>query len=320
MAFDYDAVAVLIREAFGPTFIETVRRETVFLDLMEPKKRALNEKNIQWKVNYAGNSSVGSYSENENFGTAGEQAYTTALMEWKLNKVVIQVSGLAQAVSEGPNSIIDATTTETEQGIRDLTRNINLQTLSDGVGNLNGVNPALNAAGKNITGIQAAIDDGSSVVTYANIDRTANLWWRSYVLRNGGVLRPITESLMYQVINELESRGGKVSHITASPNVWTAYGNLLRAERRQVNVESLKGGWKALDFNGIPVVKVPSYQENRMDFFDIDHIDYPILTDFAVEPRDPGSYDAARFFVKHYSQFIHENPYLAGSIRDIAAT
>ena len=319
--FDYSGVATLIMEQFGPTFIEVVRRETVFLDLMTPKQRAMNEKNIQWKANYAGNSSAGSYAENANFGSAGEQSYDTALLTWALNKVVIQVSGLAQAVSEGKNSVINALTTETEQALRDLKRNINLQTLADGDGNLNGVNPGLNATGLDITGIQAAIDDGSQVTTYANIDRTAKLWWRSYVLANATIPRPITESLMMQVTNELETRGGKVTHIMCSPNTWTAYGNLLKAERRQVNPGTkLEGGWATLDFNGIPVVKVPSYQERRMDFIDMDLVDFPILVDFSVEGRDPGHTDATVFFVKHYSQFLYENPWLAGSIRDIATT
>jgi hypothetical protein len=317
--FTATMVADLIREYFAAPFIETLRRETVFMDILDESQIKYGEKDIRWKINYAGNSSVGSYSETASFGSAGQQSYATALLDWKLNKAVIRVTGLAQALSEGPNSIINAITTETEQALRDLKRNMNLQLLSDGVGNLNGVNPALDATGDDLTGIQAAIDDGSSVTTYANIDRTTNAWWQSYVLSNSGVPRPLTESLMFQVSNEIETRGGKVTHILCSPDVWTQYGLLLTQERRQPDPgDSLKGGFKTLDFQGIPVVKVPSYEANRMDFIDKDQIEYLILRDFDIEPRDPGSYDAMQFFVKNYSQLKYKNPWKSGSLRDIA--
>lgn len=321
--FDYARVAVLIREMFGPAFIEAIRREIVFLNIIEPKMRLdYVEKDIQWKINYAGNSSAGSYTETGSFGTAGEQAYTTARLDWKLNKVVVRVTGLAQRVSQSENSIIDAISQEVESGTKDLKRNMNLQLLSDGVGNINGLSPALNAGGvgADLTGVLAAIDDGTDVPVYAGIDRTVNMWWRSFVLANGGVPRPLTEALMFQVQNEIESRAGKVTHIFCSPNTWTAYGLLQEQERRQVNPGSrLTGGFQTLDFNGIPVVKVPSYAEGRMDFVDMDLMEYLVLQDFAVEPRDPGSFDAAQFFLKHYAQMKYENPWHAGSIRDIQA-
>lgn len=318
MAFNFSDVAVLIKEEFGPTFIETLRRDIVFLQLMEGVKKSYNEKNIQWKINYAGNDSVGSYGELDNFGTAGEQAYTTATLPWSLSKGVIQVSGLAQRVSEGPNSIIDAVTTETEQTMKDLARNINLQMLSDGQANLNGARAELNA-GDDITGIQAAIDDGSSIVTYANINRSTNPWWKSFVLANGGVNRPLTEELMFQVYNEITVRSGKITHILCSPNLFTRYGRLLVQERRQVNPGmELVGGFQTLSFNGIPVVAVPDYEENRMDFIDMDNIEYNMLKELSVEPRDPGSFDAARFFMSIYHQLVVKDPYRMGSLRDVA--
>ena len=318
--FDYAAVAELIREQFGPAFIETLRRDAFFLNLIAPKKVQYTEKNVIWKINYAGNSSVGSYAETDLLGVAGEQAYETATLDWKLNKVLIRVTGLAQAVSQSQNSIINAVATETEQALRDLSRNINLQLLADGSGNLNGARPELNALGYDVTGIQAAIDYGSLVPVYAGIDRTVNAWWQSFVLANGGVPRPLTEALMFQALNEIKIRSGKVTHILCSYNTWTAYGLLLKQERRFVNPgQKLEGGWQTLEFNGIPVVAVPDYEEGRMDFIDMDEIEYKMLKDFAVEPRDPGLTDASQFIVTHYSQFQVKNVWKMASIRDIAA-
>lgn len=316
--FNFTGLAALVKEEFGPGFIDEVRRLTPFMEFLSPKKRQYTQKDIRWKINYAGNSSVGSYSETGSLGTPGEQAYTTASLDWKLNKALVRVTGLAQAVSQSPNSLIDAMSQEIESALKDLKRNMELQLLSDGVGNLNGANPALDGTGLDLTGIQAGIDDGSAVTTYAGINRAANIWWQSYVLANSGTARPVTETLMFQCVNEVENRGGRVTHILCSPNVWVAYANLLTAERRQVNHEyELHGGWKMLDFSGIPVVRVPFYEEGRMDFMDIDQCNWHMLVDFTMEPRDPGNYDASQFFIKQYSQFAYENPYYAASLRDL---
>jgi len=317
--FEASEVAKLIREQFGPAFRETLRRDTVFGNIVAPKVETYKEKDIQWKVNYAGNSSVGSYFETENFGSAGEQAYETAKLDWKLNKAVIRVTGLAQAQSESQNSIINAIATETSQAMRDLKRQIEFQLLADGVGNLNGANPVLRSDGANITGIQAAIDDGSLVTTYAGIDRSVNAWWRSFVLSNGGVPRPLTETLMFQAYNEMRTRGATVSHILCNYDLWTSYGTLLEERRRRQESQRMEGGFDTLLFTGIPVVAVPDYEPGRMDFIDMSQIKWKLLQDFAVEPRDPGSFDASQFFVKHYSQFAYENPWHAASIRDLAA-
>ncbi len=317
--FDYQEVATVIKEEFGPAWIETLRRDIVFFDLAYEGAETYEEKDIQEKINYSGNSSVGSFSENAAFGTAGEQAYTTARWDWKLNKAVVRVSGLAQAVSKSPNSIIDAIAQETESALKDLRRNMNLQLLSDGMGNLNAVGrPELDSTGLDLTGIQAAIDDGSAVSVYGNIDRTSNTWWRSFVLDNGGVNRQLTEELMTQVTNEITIRGGKVTHILCSPTTWSNYGFLLKQERRQVNPgQTLYGGFRTLDFQGIPVISVPDYEENKMDFIDKENAKMKVLRDFSVEPRDPGNHDAAEFFIKTYSQFVYLNPWHAGSLRDI---
>jgi hypothetical protein len=314
--------AVLIKEHFEAAFIETLRRDNFFYSMCrESHGVEYNEKDIRWKINYSGNSSVGSYTENAHTGSAGEQAYTTATMGWAQNGATVRVSGLAQQISKGSNSVTEAVGREVEAALEDLKRNLNLQCLSDGLGYLNGANPVLAKGGltADITGILAAVDDGSLVTNYANVDRSTNVWWRSFVLDNGGVFRPLTEALMMQVLTELQIRSMEVSHILCSPSTFNKYALLLKQERRQVNPgQRLEGGWRTLDFAGIPVTAVPDYEENRMDFVNMKEVEYLTLLDFAVEPRDPGSYDASQFFIKHYSQMVYRNPWHAGSLRDIA--
>ena len=321
MSFDFSRAETLIRENFPDAFVEALRREIVFLQFVEPRRVEFNEKDIRWKINFAGNPEAGSYTETGSIGINAPnlfQSFETASLQWKLNKVPVAVTGLAQRVSQSPSSIYNALSEETRLALVDLKRNMNLQLLSDGVGNLNGVNPQLNATGSDLTGIQAAIDDGGDVTNYSNINRGVNTFWQSFVLRHPttpGTPRPLTQELMHEVVNTIQ-------HILASPSVFTTYGLLLEQARRrptaQGEIGNFSGGFRSLDFEGIPVVSVPSYEEGRMDFLNMDDVEYLILLDFQVEQRDPGDADAAKLFIKHYAQLKYRNPFKSGSIRDIA--
>lgn len=325
--FNFNDAAVMVKEEFESTFYRTFVRNNVFMELLNPTREEYVEKDIRWKLYYSGNPAAGSYSEDGDIGinrTDLGERFTTAQLDWKLNGVPIKVSGLAQAITQSPKAIIDAVGENTEQALKQLQANMNLQLLSDGAGNLNGVNPALNA-GLDITGIQAAIDDGGDVPVYGGIDRTVDVYWQSFVLRNPlapGTPRPLTEALMHQVMNELRQvRQGRVTHILCSPNVFTQYGLLLQGDRRYPltggGANRYVGGFEALKFDDVALVSVPLFEEGRMDFVDMDLLKYKILLDFTISPRDAGIRDANVMHAKTYSQFQCKNSFVMGSIRDL---
>jgi hypothetical protein len=331
VGFNYDEAAVMVKEHFEPTFYRTFVRNNVFMQLIQPQTDEYIQKDITWKAHYASNPAAGSYAEDGDIGTNRTdlaERFETARLRWAQNGVPIKVSGLAKAITQSPNAIIDALGENTEQALKQLQHNMNLQLLSDGAGNLNGVNPALKPGGTDITGIQAGLDDGGDVPVYAGLDRSVMTWWQAFVLRNPitpGNPRPLTEELMHQVTNELRQvRQGKVTHILCSPNVWTQFGLLLGQDRRfnfspnqNRQPNEYIGGFQALMFNDIPVVSVPLYEEGRMDFIDIDLIRYRLLLNFTIEPRDSGNRDASTMHAKSYSQLQVLNPFMLGSLRDL---
>lgn len=328
--FNFEEAQVMVKEHFEPTFYRVFTRNNVFMELLRPTGETYIEKDITWKLQYASNPAAGSYLEDGDVGTNRTdlaERFATARLPWALNKVPIKVTGLAKAITQSNNAIIDALSENTEQGLKQLQANMNLQLLSDGAGNLNGANPQLNP-GADIVGVQAGIDDGQDVPVYAGIDRSTDTWWRSFVLRNPispGTPRPLSEALMHQVINEIRTiRQQKVTHILCSPAVWTALG-LLAGQDRKFNFSPNENdkpleytvGFRSLMFNDIPVVQVPLYEEGRMDFLDIDLVRYKVLLDFTIEPRDSGPRDASTMLAKTYSQLQLKNSFAFGSLRDI---
>jgi len=295
-------LAELIVQLYKGPWVEALNTNTFLLTRIQ-QKQGVGE-GVRWPVRYAGNSSAGSYGEGDTGAGAGNQGFKKAFLTWKLNKVEVEVSGLAQAVGDNGGMIVPALRTELDLGLSDVRGNINTQLMSDGTGN----------SGKDITGLFAAIADTG---TYGGLDRGTYTWWKSYVNANGGTPRNLSEELVRTVKSTVEARGGRVTAIYAGSTQWYKYGDLLRAERRQQNPVSLTGGYQALDFEGIPLIKVPGYSQTRMDFVDEALLEYVVLKDFEAKPMAKTK-DSDVIWVTHYSQLVCRNPYRMGSLQDLA--
>ncbi len=313
MTVTIDAIPALINEVFDPVFAEVLQRNTWLLSRIRVK--GSTAKTIKWRVHTSGNNSRGSYGELDNLGTAGMQGYITAELPWKLNKILVEVSGLAQAISAGEGFVVDLLQNELEEALPDLQEEINTQLLGDGTGN----------SGKDLTGVTAAIDDGTDTATYAGVSRAGQPLMASYRNDNaGGGNRTLTMALMRDVKRTVESfpRKGRVSAIWTGDALWDSYGTLLIGTddaRRSYNdnIQILNGGYQALLFEGIPVIKVPGYAANRMDFVDERWWEYYILRNFVTEKLAKVK-DVDTFFMKHYSQLRCKDPYKQGTLLEVA--
>jgi len=303
MAANTTTLAELIVQLYRGPWVEALFTNTFLLTRIQ-QKQGVSE-GVRWPVRYAGNTSAGSYAEGDSGAGAGNQGFKKAFLTWKLNKVEVEVSGLAQAIGDNGGMIVPALRTELDLGLSDVRGNINSQLMSDGTGN----------SGKDITGLFAAIADTG---TYAGLDRGTYTWWKSYVNANGGTPRNLSEDLVRTVKSTVEARGGRVTAIYAGSTQWYKYGDLLRAERRQQNPVSLTGGYQALDFEGVPLIKVPGYPQTRMDFVDEALLEYVVLKDFEAKPMAKTK-DSDVIWITHYSQLVCRNPYRMGSLQDLAA-
>ena len=302
MAATTTTLAELIVQLYKGPWVEALFTNTFLLTRIQQKQGA--GEGVRWPVRYAGNTSAGSYAEGDSGAGAGNQGFKKAFLGWKLNKVEVEVSGLAQAIGDNGGMIVPALRTELDLGLSDVRGNINTQLMSDGTGN----------SGKDITGLFSAIADTG---TYAGLDRGTYTWWKAYVSANGGTPRNLTEELIRTVKSTVEARGGRVTAIYAGSSQWYRYGDLLRAERRQQNPTSLTGGYQALDFEGVPLIKVPGYPQTRMDFVDEELLEYVVLKDFEAKPMAKTK-DSDVIWITHYSQLVCRNPYRMGSLQDLA--
>lgn len=103
--------------------------------------------------------------------------------------------------------------------------------------------------GKELTGLGAIF--GSSGYLYG-LSRSTNKWLLPYVKNNVG---NITETVLQTAIDYLEENAGsRVDFIVCSSGVKRAFQQHLATYKRNADVMDLKGGYKAISYNGIPLV------------------------------------------------------------------
>jgi len=321
-------LAELIVQLYAGPWVDALTKNTFLLTRLQERGKVITGKGaaIRWPVRYAGNSAVGSYADGGAAAGSGQQAAKQAVLAWKYNRAEVSVTGPSLAAGAAGGMVIDPLRFELDNGLLDMRDSINTQIMSAGTGN----------SSLDITGLYAALADSG---TYAGLPRDTYTWWKAYVSANGGTPRGLSEALMRTVAQTVADRGGKLTAVYTGSAQWYAYGDLLRSERRQQNPTSLTGGYQALDFEGVPLIKVPGYTAGRMDFIDEDLWEYQILpvtdaTQQAVTglrnvvavPGVPGfgilvlgaTKDSADFWIIHYSQLVCRNPYRMGVLKDLA--
>lgn len=101
-----------------------------------------------------------------------------------------------------------------------------------------------------ITGLKAIFD--SSITSLYGMDKASNKWMNPYVLQNAG---DITEAKIQLALDTIEENSGSgVNFIVCSWGVRRALQALFATSKRNVDVMELSGGFKAISYNGIPIV------------------------------------------------------------------
>lgn len=103
--------------------------------------------------------------------------------------------------------------------------------------------------GSELTGLKAIFKDSGYLY---GLNRASNKWLVPYIKSSVG---SISESEIQKAIDYVEENtGSKINFIICSSGVKRAFQNYLATYRRNTDVMELKGGYKAISYNGIPIV------------------------------------------------------------------
>ena len=117
--------------------------------------------------------------------------------------------------------------------------------------------------GYEITGLGAIFGQGE---TLYGLNRANNQWLNPYISTTA---TEISDTLLQTAVDYLaENSASNIDIITCGAGVRRAYMEYLSAYRRNIDVMNLAGGYKAISFNGIPVVADRFVEDSELYMLD----------------------------------------------------
>ncbi len=137
--------------------------------------------------------------------------------------------------------------------------------------------------GQEITGLGAIFKSSGSIY---GLSRTLNKWLVPYMKSSVGA---ISETVIQTAIDTLEEdAGSRVNFIVCSSGVKRAFMNHLATYKRNTDVMNLAGGFKAISYNGIPIVSDRFCPEGTMYLLNTDDFTLHQLCDWQWLEGDDG--------------------------------
>ena len=117
--------------------------------------------------------------------------------------------------------------------------------------------------GNEITGLGAIFSSSASLY---GLSRTSNRWLSPYTK---AVNNEIDDSILQEAVDFLEENtGSNIDFITCGAKVKRMYQDYLATYRRNIDVTVLEGGYKAISFNGIPIVSDRFVEDDTLYMLD----------------------------------------------------
>lgn len=126
------------------------------------------------------------------------------------------------------------------------------------------------ARNQEMMGLLGIVDDEDYRSTLQGINRSTgqgNNWWRAGV-QDSGALADLKLSDLQDAWTKAEQEDGLTKFIVTTFALRDAYADLLISDRRYVNTLELKGGFKGLAFNDVPIVADKDAIANTMFLLD----------------------------------------------------
>ena len=172
-------ITSITKTRYIPTVVDQVMGGNVLTMRLWNKK-------VQWNggvsitipVTLAKRNNVGSYSGFDTLATAQEDVRQNAVYTPSQVYASATISGIQKAVNKGESAVVDVVAQEMKDIAENLRQEIGDEIYGDGTGN----------SSKDILGLKAAIDDSTSVTTYAGLSRSTYADWKATRTAQSGSL------------------------------------------------------------------------------------------------------------------------------------
>jgi len=314
---DWDNVTAITRSKILPKLVDNISKSHILLNrMLRNPIKADGGKRIEKVIRYALSTQGGWYSGLDTLDTARETTRTRAYWEWRQAHQPIVISNIDIAKNGGTSKVLGLVAEEmadAEVSLRDKfsTALFGAQT------------------GKRMEGLVDAVDDGTNVATYGNINRSTYSWWQGYYNGSGGALALATMRTAWDAV---ASGSDTPTVIPTTEAMFSAYEALLQANARYEFTTKgyplADGAFKSLMFRGAPVVSDEYCTSGYMYFLNEKYLDFITLkhpkhaTDkmgFTMSPmKEPTNQDGQIGQILWYGNFINTQPRRSGVVRGLS--
>lgn len=176
--------------------------------------------------------------------------------------------------------------------------------------------------GNEITGLGAIFGNSS---TLYGLNRSANKWLTPYT---SSASQEISDGVLQSAVDFLEENtGSNIDFIVCGAGVKRAYQQYLACYRRNIDVTVLEGGYKAISFNGIPVLSDRFVEDDTLYMLDSSKFTLHQLCDWEwIEGeggkilRQKAGYPAYTATLVKYADLICDQPNGQAKFTNISST
>jgi len=237
MALSWDQVSAITAKKFIPKMVDNIFDSNPTLKRLRDKSPKLDGgTKIMVPLNYAQTTANGWFTGADTLNTSDSENISAAEYAWKQAYANITITRLDELKNSGETQILNLVKNKVQ---------IAEKTLADTLGT------AIYNAGstaKAIVGLRAIIDSASTV---GGIDQSSYAWWQGQEDTSSTTL---TMSVLQTQFTNATIGNDSPTLITGTRSNFDRYYNLLQPQQRFVDVESAKGGFTSLMFNGAPFI------------------------------------------------------------------
>lgn len=139
------------------------------LRFLGKNRRTTSGTELKLPIKYQSSTSGGWYSNFDTFDTSQKNTRAPATFKPKQIYFSVPISGIQVAVNKGPEKVLDLLSTEMQSVSDDMADTLGTGFYSDGSG----------TSSKQLTGLAAAVNDGTDTATYAGLLRSTYTTWVS---------------------------------------------------------------------------------------------------------------------------------------------
>ena len=193
------------------------------------------------------NSTVATFSGYDIIDTTPQEGISAAEFNWKQIAGSVSISGEEEFKNSGSKvrilSLLESKLTQLEESMKLF---LNEQLFGDGTGN----------SGKDITGLQLAVEDGAVWSTYGGIDSSlaANSFWRNQWTGSVGSFAANGVDTWRTLYNSASRSSSKPTLIVTTQNVFEAYEKSLSVNERFTDTKMGDAGFQNLLYKATPIV------------------------------------------------------------------